>query len=238
MKLVDARIGWTALAHRHRLTRTRVRIVSQWAAVLALSLATALQTAAAQTQPPVPVRTVSFVDLDRYAGEWFEIARFPNRFQRNCIGDVRASYARRPDGRVDVVNRCRTAEGETTARGVARIADEQTLAKLKVRFAPVWLSFVPLVWGDYWILGLAPDYSWAVVGDPRREYLWVLARTSQLDPVPTATALAAARDNGFDVTRLVFTSQTEPAHHPVLALEHVEAAAISGAVGSTIADHP
>ena len=73
-----------------------------------------------------PVRTVSLVDLDRYAGDWFEIARFPNRFQRQCLGDVRASYARRADGRLDVVNRCRTAGGQTEARGVARLVDEQT----------------------------------------------------------------------------------------------------------------
>ena len=156
-----------------RLTRHPERVVPR-ASALALVLATTLQTAAAQTQSPV--RTVPFVDLDRYAGGWFEIARFPNRFQHECVGDVRATYARRPDGRIDVVNRCRTAGGETEARGVARIVDEQAFARLKVRFAPAWLSFLP-VWGDYWIIGLAPDYSWAVVGNPARDYLWILART-------------------------------------------------------------
>ena len=69
-----------------------------------------------RAQTGAPVRTVSLVDLDRYAGDWFEIARFPNRFQRQCLGDVRASYARRPDGRLDVVNRCRTADGQTEAQ--------------------------------------------------------------------------------------------------------------------------
>jgi apolipoprotein D and lipocalin family protein len=159
---------------------------------------------AAQAQTP-PVRAVPFVDLDRYAGEWFEIARFPNRFQRQCLGDVRATYARRSDGRVDVVNRCRTTEGATEARGVARIIDEQSSAKLKVRFAPAWLSWLPAVWGDYWVIGLAPDYSWAVVGDPGRDYLWILARARDLDDASIAAAQAAARDNGFDVTRLVPT---------------------------------
>ena len=128
-----------------------------------------------------PVRTVPFVDLDRYAGDWFEIARFPNRFQRQCVGDVRASYARRPDGRLDVVNRCRTADGQIEARGVARIVDERTFAKLKVRFAPAWLSWLPLVWGDYWIIGLAADYSWAVVGDPGPRVLLDSRRTPRLD---------------------------------------------------------
>ena len=167
-----------------------------------------MQPAAAQAQTPPTVRAVRFVDLDRYAGDWFEIARFPNRFQRQCVGDVRATYSRRPDGRLDVVNRCRTAEGETEARGVARIVDDRTFAKLKVRFAPAWLSWLPMVWGDYWIIGLAPDYSWAVVGDPDRNYLWILARTPNLNDASVAAARAAAGDNGFDIGRLVPTPQS------------------------------
>jgi lipocalin/uncharacterized protein YbjT (DUF2867 family)/ligand-binding SRPBCC domain-containing protein len=199
-------------AHRHRVVRSaignaRQRIAPRLAAAVALVAATTLQLAAAPAQTPPPVRAVPFVDLDRYAGEWFEIARFPNRFQRQCLGDVRATYARRADGRVDVVNRCRTAEGETEARGVARIVDERTFAKLKVRFAPRWLSWLPMVWGDYWIIGLASDYSWAVVGDPDRDYLWILARAPHLDDASTAVARAAAADNGFDARRLVQTSQ-------------------------------
>ena len=165
-----------------------------------------LQPAQARAQAPV-VRTVPYVDLDRYTGDWFEIARFENRFQRQCVGDVRATYARRADGRIDVVNRCRTAGGEAEARGVARLVDEQTRAKLKVRFAPAWLSWLPAVWGDYWIIGLAPDYSWAVVGDPDREYLWILARNPHLEGDAIAAARTAARDNGFDIERLVPTPQ-------------------------------
>jgi apolipoprotein D and lipocalin family protein len=199
-----------AFAQRHRVVRAsvghpRVRNRRRWAVGIALAAAAMLLPAAARAQ--APVRTVPFVDLDRYAGDWFEIARFPNRFQRQCTGDVRASYARRQDGRLDVVNRCRTADGETEARGVARIVDEQTFARLKVRFAPAWLSFLPVVWGDYWVIGLAPDYSWAVVGDPGRDYLWILSRTPRLDEKSAAAARAAAQDNGFDVERLVPTPQ-------------------------------
>ena len=124
-------------------------------------------------QTPGPVRTVPAVNLDRYAGEWFEVARFPNRFQDQCTGEVRATYARRTDGRIDVTNRCRTAEGVDDAKGVARVIDTQTSAKLKVRFAPAYLSWLPSVWGDYWIIGLADDYGWAVVGSPDRKYLWI-----------------------------------------------------------------
>ena len=166
-------------------------------------------TASLQAQRPGPVRTVERVDLERYLGDWFEIARFPNRFQRRCTGNVKASYARRPDGRIGVINRCQTAEGPISAEGVARIVDSRTSARLKVRFAPAWLSWLPPVWGDYWILGLADDYTWAVVGSPDRQYLWILARTPALGD-PYAAAVRVARDNGFETDRLVRTSQTSP----------------------------
>jgi len=162
------------------------------------------------TQGPsvAPVQTVPTVDLTRYVGDWFELARFPNRFQRQCVGEVTANYTMRPDGRITVVNRCRTADGTLTdAQGIARVVDTRTAAKLKVRFAPAVLSFLPLVWGDYWILGIADDYSWAVVGSPDRKYLWILARTPALGAEPYSAAVAAARANGFAVERLVKTVQ-------------------------------
>jgi apolipoprotein D and lipocalin family protein len=155
-----------------------------------------------------PVRTVGAVDLDRYVGRWFEIARFPNRFQRGCAGDVTATYTQRADGRIDVVNHCRADDGRVTeASGIARVADTRTSAKLKVRFAPAWLSFLPWVWGDYWIVGLAQDYSWAVVGSPNRDYLWILARAPSIEATDYLDALATARASGFDVDRLVPTRQ-------------------------------
>lgn len=160
-------------------------------------------------RPSEAVRTVDAVDLDRYLGDWFEIARFPNRFQRGCARDVRARYSRRSDGRIDVINRCRSADGDLIeARGVARVVDPRMSAKLKVRFAPAVLSFLPFVWGDYWILGLAGDYSWAVVGSPDRKYLWILARSPVVNAELVASALAVARANGFDVERLVMTTHT------------------------------
>ena len=158
-----------------------------------------------------PVQTVDAVDLARYVGDWFEVARFPNRFQRSCAGGVKARYSVRVDGRIDVANRCLDGNGRVVqAQGVARVVDARTSAKLKVRFAPAWLSLLPFVWGDYWVIGLADDYSWAVVGSPDRAYLWVLSRTTVLDALPFETALAAARANGFDVDKLVSTRQPAP----------------------------
>jgi apolipoprotein D and lipocalin family protein len=175
--------------------------------VAAMSLLVAMPTAM-QARQPAAVRTVDAVDLDRYLGDWCEIARFPNRFQRHCIGDVRATYARRADGRIDVINRCRTADGVSEAQGIARVVERRTSAKLKVRFAPAVLSWLPFVWGDYWILGLADDYSWSVVGSPDRQYLWILARAGTFDDNRYASAVRVARDNGFDTERLVKTTHT------------------------------
>ena len=176
-------------------------------AVLAVVGALALS-AVVGGQAPGPVATVAAVDLDRYVGQWFEVARFDNRFQRQCAGDVRATYTRRPDGRIDVLNTCRTKNGGTTsALGQARVVDAATNAKLKVRFAPAWLSFLPMVWGDYWVIGLDSSYRWAVVGDSSREYLWILSRTPTLDSATYDQAVATARAQGFDVQRLIKTGQ-------------------------------
>jgi apolipoprotein D and lipocalin family protein len=155
------------------------------------------------------VRTVGAVDLSRYVGDWYEVARFPNRFEAKCATDVMASYRRQDGGTVEVINSCRRADGTvTTAKGVARIVDTSSNAKLKVRFAPAFLSFIPLVWGDYWILGLEPQYRWAVVGSPERKYLWVLSRTPDMDEREYAQAVDRALANGFDVSRLEKTKQT------------------------------
>lgn len=159
-----------------------------------------------------PVQTVAAVDLPRYLGDWFEVARLPNRFQTECVAHVRATYVQRTDGRLDVINRCDTANGDTIqAQGLAIVADAKTFAKLKVRFAPAFLSFLPMVWGDYWILGLARDYSWAVVGSPDRKYLWILSRTPVLPAPSYGEAVTVAGKNGFAVNQLIRTRHDRPA---------------------------
>jgi apolipoprotein D and lipocalin family protein len=167
-----------------------------------MALAFAVQSAS-------PPATVDQVDLARYMGTYYEVARFPNRFQTQCLGDVTATYSLRPDGRVDVVNRCRLADGSMEeARGVARRAGKNTSnARLEVRFAPAFLSFLPQVWGDYWILGLGPDYGYSVVGSPDRQYLWILSRTPTMSEEAYGQALAIAASNGYDTSRLERTPQ-------------------------------
>jgi len=157
---------------------------------------------AAQTPPLEPI---SALDLARYAGTWHEIARYPNWFQRNCAGDVTATYTLRDDGMVGVLNACRKTDGETIrAEGVARRPDAvRAPAKLEVRFAPDWLAWLPLVWADYWVVDLAPDYSHVLVGEPTREYFWILARASRLDDPTYARLLERAKALGYDPARLV-----------------------------------
>jgi apolipoprotein D and lipocalin family protein len=157
-----------------------------------------------------PLPTQDWVDLARYAGRWYEIARLPNRFQDQCAGDVAATYTLRPDGRVTVVNECRRQDGRTArVEGVARRADDKGPAsRLKVRFAPAWLSFLPLVWGDYWIVELDRDYRHAVVGDPSRKYLWILSRSPEMDDATYESLAASAGRLGFDAARLVRTPQS------------------------------
>lgn len=157
-----------------------------------------------------PVRPVKNFDVNRYMGRWFELGRFPNRFQKKCTGDVVVFYATRADGRLDVRNTCATAAGPIEAVGVARRVDPSGPASvLQVRFAPAWLSFLP-VWGDYWILDLAEDYSTAVVGTPDRDYLWILSRTPQVDDATWAGLVEAARVQGFDPSRIERTVQNRP----------------------------
>ena len=150
-----------------------------------------------------PLQTVPSVDVPRYMGTWYEIAKYPNWFQKKCASSTQATYSLQANGRVQVLNRCKTDKGEwSEALGAARQIGGPNSAQLKVRFAPEWLSFIPMVWGDYWIIDLDPQYQWVLVSEPRREYLWVLSRTPQM---PAATYLQLQNKlvaSGFDLNRL------------------------------------
>ena len=175
-----------------------------------LLLALVAVSAAADTPPAMvtPLTTVASVDLGRYVGTWYEIAKFPNRFQKQCIGFTQADYRVRPDAAIEVVNRCRLADGKTEqVVGAARQLGGPTSATLEVRFAPAWLSFVPAVWGDYWIIDLDPAYQLVAVSEPKREYLWILARTNIVAPGAYQALLGRLEQKGFDLRKLVVTPQ-------------------------------
>ncbi len=147
-------------------------------------------------------RTVAAVDLARYAGTWHEAARFPQRFQDNArlrCEAVTATYTPRPDGRLEVLNACDNALAEgrprREAKGVAYAVEGSDNARLRVSF------FRPF-YGDYWVIGLDPDYRWAVVGSPDRDSLWVLSRSKPMAEAEFQAALAVARREGFDLGRL------------------------------------
>jgi apolipoprotein D and lipocalin family protein len=142
------------------------------------------------------------VDLAKYAGKWYEIARLPNRFQRNCAGNVTATYTLRPDGKIGVLNECQTSDGKPkSAKGTARVASEDgPNTKLKVTF------FWPFS-GNYWILDIDPGYQWVLVGEPDREYLWILSREPVMDEKLYSQIVERARSQGYAVERLIRTRQ-------------------------------
>ena len=166
------------------------------------------QRAFAQEAGAAPLQTIAALDVPRYMGTWYEIAKYPNWFQKKCVGDTRADYSLQADGRVQVINRCREASGELSeAVGMARQIGAADSPKLEVRFAPAWLSFLPMVWGDYWVIDLDPDYRLVAVSEPSREYLWVLSRTPAVDAQAYEALLARLAARGFDPGKLERTTQ-------------------------------
>lgn len=177
--------------------------VLRWAAVLSAALAATAGLGGCSTAPNPPLPTVAGVDLARYSGRWYEVASLPNRFQAQCVADTQARYAAL-DGDIEVTNRCRLADGSVEAvTGVAKVVAGSANAKLRVSF------FRPF-YGDYWVLALAPDYRWALVGEPGRRFGWVLSRTPQLAPADLEAALAQAEALGYARAAFKQTPQTRP----------------------------
>ncbi len=156
------------------------------------------------------LEVVTSVDLSRYTGKWYEIARLPFKYQKDCTGDVTATYSLLGAGEIKVVNACRKKNGQIEeAEGKARLADKKgPNSKLKVRFAPAWLSWLPFVWGDYWIIDVAPDYSYSVVGTPDRKYFGILSRNPHMDEATYKKLIGKAAKAGFEVARMLHTKQT------------------------------
>jgi apolipoprotein D and lipocalin family protein len=155
-----------------------------------------------------PLTTVPSVDVPRYMGVWFEIAKFPNRFQKMCASNTSAQYSARPDGTVSVRNRCTEVDGKVTeVEGQARQIGNASSPKLKVRFAPAWLSFLPFVWGDYWVIDIDTDYQLVAVSEPKREFLWVLSKTPTVSAKAYDDLLARLRAKSLDTSKLERTRQ-------------------------------
>jgi len=156
--------------------------------------------ARAEESPPP---TVASVNLERYAGSWYEIARLPNRFQKQCASDTQAEY-RLDKNMVRVTNRCRTAQGAVDeVKGRAKVVPGSGNAKLRVTF------FWPF-YGDYWILALNDDYSDVLVGSPDRKFAWILARHPKLPQARLDALLQRAQSLGFDPAAFVSTPQVDP----------------------------
>jgi apolipoprotein D and lipocalin family protein len=158
-------------------------------------------------RPPPP--TVSSLDLDRYLGTWYEIARLPMRHEPPDYTDVSASYSRQPDGTIRVDNRAFNGEGELEeSTGVATFADGAEPGRLEVTFLPEGLRWIPFTKGDYWILRVDDGYRTALVGSPDYAYLWLLHREPELDAATRDTFLAYARSLGYSLEKLVHTPHT------------------------------
>jgi apolipoprotein D and lipocalin family protein len=160
---------------------------------------------ASSTQSGKP-RTVDSVDLNKYIGVWYEIAKIPNRFQKKCACNTTAAYSLRADGKIDVVNRCTDSDGTVhEAKGIARTVDTVTNSKLEVSF--VRLLGLQLFWGDYWIIGLDDTYRYAIVGSPSRKYGWILSRSPLLSQPDQNKIFEILQAQGYNPKSFVFTEQ-------------------------------
>ena len=202
--------------------KRRYRRVAALASLAALAVLSAFS-ASAQDKPSAsaakaPLPVVAHLDLQRYSGTWHEIARLPNSFQKKCVGgDVSADYTPLPSGEVSVLNSCRLADGSISqAQGLARRVparegEAPDVGRLQVRFAPSWLSWLPMVWGDYWVMDIAEDYSTVLVGTPDRQYLWLLARQPRMPAAEVKRWLDKAAAQGFDTQAVTLTAPADPA---------------------------
>lgn len=157
--------------------------------------------------------TVDHVDLARYAGDWFEIARKPFRFEDDGSRDVTATYT--PDGdEVAVSNRCINADGEFEEATARATPQDDSGAKLSVNFLPTLLRWIPFTDGDYWILRLDPGYRMSLVGTPDRKYLWLLSRDHAPSEDEVQDYLRTARELGFDTDDVIRPAQSGTVHTP------------------------
>ena len=163
---------------------------------------------AAQINPSAEPKAVDAIDVQKYAGRWYEVARLPMYFQRNCASDVQAKYSLNADKTIKVRNQCLNKEGELdVSEGVAYPPNDGN-SQLKVSFLPKGLRWVPFSKGDYWVLRVDEDYQVALVGGPSHRYLWLLSRTPDMDEAVIEDYLNTAKAQGYDLSKLIRTKHT------------------------------
>ena len=169
-------------------------------AVTTLAMISLSSTTQAETAAP---RAVDQVDIQKYAGKWYEIAHLPMYFQRKCVSNITAQYSVNADQTMGVLNSCRIANGEMISSEGVAYSQNQGNSKLKVSFLPTGLRWIPFSKGDYWVLRVDPEYKVALVGGPSHKYLWILSREPQLDEATYQSYIDTAKDYGYDVTKLI-----------------------------------
>lgn len=153
------------------------------------------------------VNTVESVDLNKYLGKWYEVASIPQSFQKQCVANTTAEYSFAEDDLIQVLNTCETKDGtRTEADGRARVEDTNSNAKLKVTFVKIF-DWVFAFGGNYWILDFAPDYSYALVGDPTTEYAWILTRSPRVELSTFVRAEQVLKANGYDTCKVLTSIQ-------------------------------
>lgn len=163
-------------------------------AIISLSFTTQAET--------VPPQAVDQVDIQRYAGKWYEIAHLPMYFQRKCVSNISAQYTVNADQTMGVLNSCRIENGEMISSEGVAYPQNQGNSKLKVSFLPTGLRWIPFTKGHYWVLRVDPEYKVALVGGPSTKYLWILSREPQLDEATYQSYLDTAKYYGYDITKL------------------------------------
>lgn len=164
-------------------------------AIISLSFTTQAET--------VPPQAVDQVDIQKYAGKWYEIAHLPMYFQRKCVSNISAQYTVNADQTMGVLNSCRIENGEMISSEGVAYPQNQGNSKLKVSFLPPGLRWIPFTRGHYWVLRVDPEYKVALVGGPSNKYLWILSREPQLDEATYQSYLETAKHYGYDVTKLI-----------------------------------
>jgi apolipoprotein D and lipocalin family protein len=174
---------------------------------------------ASASNSTIPPSTVTSVDLQRYQGRWVQLATIPAPFQRDCARNTAANYTALPDGLIKVMNRCTAADGRRIViEGRARIVDPGTRAKLQVTFVQANGEWVFVPGGDYWILGLASDYQWAIIGDPQRVGGFILSRANSLDGAQLLKVLLTILGKGYNPCSFQLTPAGPPSKDPATAV--------------------